>query len=134
MAQTSLTKAVVNGCCPRCRRGHLFEYNSWMPGKYDVQRKNCEHCNLRFELEPAFFIGARYVAYAFMVGMIVTLFFAIMILGNDPSLVVYLSIILPAIILTTPPFQRGSQILYLYLFGWVEYDPKLDKDEPDLGV
>jgi uncharacterized protein (DUF983 family) len=126
MAETPLLKAVMSGLCPRCRRGHLFQYNSWLPGKYHVQRANCEHCNLKFELEPAFFIGARYVSYAMMVALIGILFVATAVLLQDPSLTVYLCIIIPAIVLTAPLIQRSSQVIYLYLFGWVKYDATLD--------
>ncbi len=128
MPKTTLFQAITGGRCPRCRRGHLFLYNSWLPSRFHVQRSNCEHCNLRFELEPAFFIGARYVSYALMVALIGAMFVGTNVLLNDPSLTVYLSIVLPAILILAVPIQRSSQVLYLYMFGWVKYDPTLDTD------
>lgn len=81
---------------------------------------------MRFELEPGFFIGARYVSYAIMVAIIVTEFLGLLLFANDPALWVYSAVIVPSLIVTAPWVQRAAQVAYLYMFGWVEYDPELD--------
>jgi hypothetical protein len=63
-----------------------------------------------------------------MVALIGAMFVGTNVLLNDPSLAVYLSIVLPAIVILAVPIQRSSQVLYLYMFGWVKYDPTLDTD------
>lgn len=125
-SKTSLIGAVAQCKCPRCRRGNIFTYNSWLPGRYHLINHHCVHCDLRFELEPGFFIGARYVSYAIMVAIIVTEFLGLLLFANDPPLWVYTAVIVPSLIVTAPWVQRASQVAYLYLFGWVEYDPDLD--------
>lgn len=125
-SKTSLIRAVAQCKCPRCRRGNIFTYNSWLPGRYHLINHHCEHCDLRFELEPGFFIGARYVSYAIMVAIIVTEFLGLLLFANDPALWVYSAVIVPSLIVTAPWVQRAAQVAYLYMFGWVEYDPELD--------
>lgn len=127
MPRTPLLVAVTQGKCPQCRRGKIFKYQSLLPGKFDVRNEHCSNCNLRFEKEPAFFIGARYVAYAFMVAIFVTFFVAFQVLFPDSELWIQIAVIVGVQIITAPWVQRESQILYLYLFGDVKYKPELDK-------
>lgn len=131
-AKTSLISAIATCKCPRCRRGSMFTYNSWLPGKFHLINEHCPHCNLRLELEPGFFIGARYVSYAIMVALIVTEFVGLNLFAGDPNLYVYIAVIIPTLIITAPWVQRASQVVYMYLFGWVDYDASLDKPEADL--
>jgi uncharacterized protein (DUF983 family) len=48
--------------CPRCRTGSIFRYSifSGFPKMHD----RCPVCDLRFEREPGYFLGAMYVSYA----------------------------------------------------------------------
>jgi uncharacterized protein (DUF983 family) len=43
--------------CPRCGAGALYERPFRM-------RRNCAHCDLKFEREPGYFVGAIYINYA----------------------------------------------------------------------
>jgi uncharacterized protein (DUF983 family) len=57
--------------CPRCRTGSIFRYSIFrgFPKMHD----RCPVCDLKFEREPGYFLGAMYVSYALGV-MIVALF------------------------------------------------------------
>ncbi|MGA8215204.1 MAG: DUF983 domain-containing protein [Candidatus Sulfotelmatobacter sp.] len=48
--------------CPRCRTGSIFRYSIFrgFPKMHD----RCPVCDLRFEREPGYFLGAMYVSYA----------------------------------------------------------------------
>ncbi len=48
--------------CPRCRTGTIFRYSIFrgFPKMHD----RCPVCDLRFEREPGYFLGAMYVSYA----------------------------------------------------------------------
>jgi uncharacterized protein (DUF983 family) len=61
--------------CPRCRTGRIFRYSIFrgFPKMHD----RCPVCDLRFEREPGYFLGAMYVSYALGL-VIVTLFAALL--------------------------------------------------------
>ncbi len=89
--------------------------------------ESCEVCGLRYEKEPGTFYGAMYVSYGFSVAMVVILFVATLVLGNDPPLWAYFTIIIPTLILSTPIFFRYSRMIWLYFFSDVHYNPKYEE-------
>lgn len=61
--------------CPRCRVGSIFR-DSIFRG-FPEMHERCPVCDLKFEREPGYFLGAMYVSYALGLG-IVALFAAIL--------------------------------------------------------
>ncbi|MFZ0954420.1 MAG: DUF983 domain-containing protein [Candidatus Sulfotelmatobacter sp.] len=61
--------------CPRCRTGSIFRYSIFrgFPKMHD----RCPVCDLKFDREPGYFLGAMYVSYALGVA-IVALFAALL--------------------------------------------------------
>lgn len=118
----STLKAVIEGKCPRCREGHIFKTNAYNLSKFYKMHEKCAKCNLRFEREPGFFIGAMYVNYAFTVAIIVMVgvVLAILNLYNFYSLI---STIIALVLLLMPYLFRYSRIIYLHMFGGVSYEP-----------
>lgn len=59
--------------CPRCHEGDLYEANFWqsakdlLKGNYRMY-KDCNHCDLHYEMEPGFWWGAMYIAYSLSSG------------------------------------------------------------------
>ena len=67
--------SILKGKCPQCHQGDFFTHNFTLhPAKIIQIHKNCNHCNLKYMLEPSFFYGAMYVNYALTVAVIVTSF------------------------------------------------------------
>jgi uncharacterized protein (DUF983 family) len=54
--------------CPRCGLGKLYS-------KPFKMHERCAHCDLKFEREQGYFIGAMYINYAATVGIAVPGFF-----------------------------------------------------------
>jgi uncharacterized protein (DUF983 family) len=52
---------IVRQRCPRCRTGRIFRYSIFrgFPKMHD----RCPVCDLRFDREPGYFLGAMYVSY-----------------------------------------------------------------------
>jgi uncharacterized protein (DUF983 family) len=52
---------IVHQRCPRCRAGAIFRYSIFrgFPGMHE----RCPVCDLKFEREPGYFLGAMYVSY-----------------------------------------------------------------------
>ena len=85
--------------------------------------EKCDHCGLKFELEPGFFIGAMYVSYAFGVAIMVTVGVALSVLF-DPGVWDYLIAVSLITIILLPVTFRYSRILFLHWFGGIDFDPK----------
>lgn len=119
--------ALVHEKCPRCRRGDMFKNSAWHLSKFDEMYENCPVCGLRYEVELGFYWGAMYVTYAFSVAIVVLVGVGLYFLANDPPTWVYLVSVAAVVLLLTPVMFRYGRITFLYFFGGVSYDPRLDK-------
>jgi uncharacterized protein (DUF983 family) len=93
--------------CPRCGVGRLYEKPFKMYG-------NCSHCDLKFEREQGYFIGAMYINYAATVAIAVPGFFLLdaftaMTINQQLALWVPFAVIFPLV------FFRHSRSLWLVL-------------------
>jgi uncharacterized protein (DUF983 family) len=54
--------SILRQRCPRCRMGSIFRYSIFrgFPKMHD----RCSFCDLKFEREPGYFLGAMYFSYA----------------------------------------------------------------------
>jgi uncharacterized protein (DUF983 family) len=57
----STVESILRQRCPRCRTGRIFRYSIFrgFPKMHD----RCPVCDLRFDREPGYFLGAMYVSY-----------------------------------------------------------------------
>jgi len=118
--------ALLQGKCPQCHQSSLFSFPLSRLSKFSVMNDSCPSCKVRFEPEPGFYQGAMFVGYALTVALITTLSAAMYLLGN-PSVIVYMSVVIASSILVAPLNYRYSRIIYLYLFGGIKYDPRLSQ-------
>src|SRR5512142_481827 len=101
---------LINGLrlkCPRCGAGSLYERPFRM-------RSTCLHCDLRFEREQGYFVGAIYINYAATVLIAIPGFF---ILDAWTSLTVHqqLALWIPFTIVFPLAFFHHSRSLWLVL-------------------
>ncbi|MFT5569727.1 MAG: hypothetical protein ACI8QD_000410 [Cyclobacteriaceae bacterium] len=127
MNEKSQFRAIVDGNCPRCRKGKLFTH-----GVYNIPKLNstidcCDHCGIQYEREPGFFYGAMYVSYAFSVAIMLSTFVTVYILLGNPSLSYYIGAVSLVAFLLYPINFRYSRIVFLYSFGGIDYDPEASK-------
>ena len=54
--------------CPRCREGKIFRKSVWL---FPRMHERCPACDLKFEREPGYFLGAMYIGYGLALGTIV---------------------------------------------------------------
>lgn len=71
--------AILQHKCPRCHSGDLYKTSVWSSKKPFGMLDNCRECGQPFVLEPGFYWGAMYVAYALsafvmLSGMVIGLF------------------------------------------------------------
>jgi uncharacterized protein (DUF983 family) len=68
----STVESILRQRCPRCRTGNIFRYSIFrgFPKMHD----RCPVCDLKFDREPGYFLGAMYVSYG--LGIVIVAFFA----------------------------------------------------------
>ncbi|NCD70529.1 DUF983 domain-containing protein [Mucilaginibacter agri] len=135
MGQTPKSKAMLQGKCPRCRRGNMFNGATYSFGGNNM-REFCSNCGMKFEIEPGYFYAAMYVSYALNVAESVTIGVATFVLTqNSTSPWLYLATILGGCFLLAPFNFRYSRIVLLYwLSPKVKYQPYLDTDDKPENV
>jgi uncharacterized protein (DUF983 family) len=57
----SVWSSILRQRCPRCRVGPIFG-GSIFRG-FPKMHRRCETCDLKFEREPGYFLGAMYISY-----------------------------------------------------------------------
>ena len=122
MAEKTLASALLEGKCPRCRKGDMFSYPATNLSKFNVMNKTCPHCGVRLEPEPGFYQGAMYIGYGFTVAVMVIVGLILYFFFDDPSEWVYIGVVVAIMILAVPLNYRYSRIVYLYSFGGIKYD------------
>jgi uncharacterized protein (DUF983 family) len=97
--------------CPRCEKGKPFD------GLLSMRSK-CPVCELHFEREPGYFMGAMYISYALSIAGIVLMALPVyLVLPNlDSGLTVLIGagLYLPL----TPIAWRYSRMIWLYFDHW----------------
>lgn len=112
-----MVQAIVLCKCPRCTRGDMFKTSALNLGQFNELREACEHCGLRYQVEPGFYQISMFFTYAVSVALIVVFGFGAYLIFNDPPLWVYYIAIFTPLILTTPWNVRYSKVMMLYFFG-----------------
>jgi uncharacterized protein (DUF983 family) len=70
-AQRSTVSAILRQMCPRCRAAKIFR-KSIFTG-FPRMQERCPNCDLKFEREPGYFLGAMYISYGLALFTIVTI-------------------------------------------------------------
>ncbi len=117
-ARPSTLTAILNGLCPRCRSAPIFRGSRlWLTPMHE----RCPVCDLRFEREPGYFLGAMYIGYGLALSVI-TLFSAILFfitrLHLRGSLVGGVLMFLPF----APLLTHMARVLWIYFDQWIDPD------------
>jgi uncharacterized protein (DUF983 family) len=62
VAKPSTLASILQQRCPRCRIGRIFQ-SSIFRG-FPKMCERCSICDLKFEREPGYFLGAMYISFA----------------------------------------------------------------------
>ena len=114
-------QAVIGEKCPQCRKTKLFTNPPVHWKDFTKMNSQCSNCGLQFQVEPGFFIGAMYISYAFIVGIIVITAVTLYNFFGNPQAWVYIMTVILVSGLFLPFIYRYSRVLFLYWFGGVEY-------------
>ena len=120
-------KSILDERCPRCRQGRMFKYAKYDIMNFAKMHEQCPDCGLNFELEPGFYTGAMYVSYVFSVAIFIIIGFLLYYFFNDPDIFIYVLATSITIMLLFPALFRYSRVIYLHLFGGVNFNPEHQK-------
>ncbi|RXG29096.1 DUF983 domain-containing protein [Leeuwenhoekiella marinoflava] len=102
--------------CPKCKEGAIFNSNHQL-FSFHVPKMHtrCDKCNLKFEKESGFFIGAMYVSYGITVAeflMVFIIFYFVLKVSLLTAFMVVVGVIILASILNF----KLARTLWIYLF------------------
>lgn len=123
MQNVSKLQAVSGGLCPRCRKGKIFAVPFYNLRRFDDMHEHCPNCGLRYEIEPGYFYGAMYVSYAISGAVALLTAFSLFYFANDPDGWVYVSVIVPLMLLIAPVNFRISRVIWLHYVAGIKYIP-----------
>lgn len=125
MKNKSLSKAMLNCKCPRCRTGNIFTYRILEFKKVLRTNKNCPHCNLKFEKRYGFYGGAMYFSYAFAVIIFVMVSIVLNLFLEETQVWHYVLSVGFLVVFLAPFIYRYSRMLTIYIMGGFKFIPEI---------
>ena len=119
--RVSTASAILHQLCPRCRAARMFE-KSIFTG-FPKMHERCPVCDLKFEREQGYFLGAMYISYGLALITIVMLALILWMATRWPlqkTTVWAILLFLPL----APMLTLFSRVLWIYL------DWAIDPEEP----
>lgn len=126
MQEVPKIKAMFGGRCPVCREGAVFT-GPWYRINFLETHKECPNCNVTYESEPGFFIGAMYVNYGFNVATLAAVGLFTWLVFNPESPWTYVFAVIGVTLAVIPFTSRMSRMIWIYMFGPFRYDPSIGK-------
>jgi len=121
----SKLNSILTGSCPRCQNESMYlDKNPLHFSKILKMHENCNHCGLKYQIEPSFFYGAMYVSYALNVALSVAVFVISFLFLSLSLKTTFISILVANIVLY-PFVLRWSRNIYINFF--VSFDEKYKK-------
>lgn len=121
----SKLNSILTGSCPKCQNESMYsDKNPLHLTKVLKMNEKCNHCGLKYQIEPSFFYGAMYVSYGLNVATGIAAFIVSFVFLKTTIEQSFLAIIVTLIVLF-PFVLRLSRNIYINMF--VSYDPNAKK-------
>ena len=118
-------KDIVAQRCPRCRIGMIFQRSIFVIGSWawrvPKMFERCPVCDLRFEREPGYFMGAMYISYALgllVIAVIAVVLWAVTRWWITKDFIWAIVLFLPL----APAISLFARVLWIYLDQTVDPD------------
>ena len=102
--------------CPKCNKGRFYESHPYNLKKIGEVKKECNHCNLKYDMEPGFFQGSYYVSYGLGVALFVAIFVLKMLILPDLAYLSTLILMVVVLLILAPLLFALSKIIWINLF------------------
>jgi uncharacterized protein (DUF983 family) len=124
-SKPSTLSDILHQRCPRCRLGRIFRY-SILRG-FPRMHERCPVCDLKFEREQGYFLGAMYISYG--IGLVMITCIAALLWSATRWPIT--KVVVWAIVLFVPlalPTTLMARVLWIYL------DQAVDPERPSRSV
>lgn len=108
--------SIINIKCPQCHEGAFLERKVYDFSAFTKVRKSCPCCQLNYHVEPSFYYGSMYVAYALGVAIMVAVIVFNLLLFTSFSFVRTFSMVVGAVMLTAPLINALAKIIWANFF------------------
>ena len=102
--------------CPRCNKGRFYESHPYNLKKIGEVKKECNNCNLKYDMDPGFFQGSYYVSYGLGVALFVAIFILKMLILRDLDYLSTLILMVLVLLILAPLLFALSKIIWINLF------------------
>ena len=102
--------------CPKCNKGRFYESHPYNLKKMGEVKKECNHCNLKYDMEPGFFQGSYYVSYGLGVALFVAIFILKMLILPELAYLSTLILMVVVLLILAPLLFSLSKIIWINLF------------------
>jgi uncharacterized protein (DUF983 family) len=117
-SNVSAASGILHQLCPRCRSGKIFKRSLWLfPSMYE----RCLFCDLKFEREDGYFLGAMYIGYGLAlvtIAVLATLIWFFLRWSLINAVIGGLILFLPL----TPFLTVMARVLWIYLDQTIDPD------------
>jgi uncharacterized protein (DUF983 family) len=117
----STVQDILGQRCPRCRAGSIFRYSIFRG--FPKMRERCPVCNLKFDREPGYFLGAMYVSYGLgivIVTLIAALLWSVTGWWITKDTIWAIVLFLPL----APTITLFARVLWIYLDQTIDPEPR----------
>ena len=102
--------------CPQCNEGAFLEHKIYDFSAFTKVRKVCHNCQLNYHVEPSFYYGSMYVAYALGVAIMIAVIVLNLLLFEAFSFVRTFGMVVGAVIITAPLMNALAKIIWANFF------------------
>ncbi len=113
-----ISRALLQGLCPVCRRGRIFA-STWR------MNETCPECGLNYSREHGYFTGAMYVSYGLGIPLIALFTFLAWLVRPHWEIWQLVLVAWVVFLPLVPLVFRYSRIL------WIHFDRAIDPESPD---
>jgi len=111
-SKPSTLRSILKQRCPRCRIGGIFHYSIFRG--FPKMCERCSICDLKFEREPGYFLGAMYFSFAMGVLVMAPIAVSLWALtGWGITKVIICSVVL--FLPFAPTITLFARVLWIYL-------------------
>ncbi len=111
--------------CPRCHEGDFYKGHPYKYSTMGRVHENCSKCDLKYNIEPSFFQGSYYVAYALGVALLIAVSVIKLIFFPEAGPLDLLISIIVSLTLLSPLLYALSKIIWINVF--VKYEKNILK-------
>lgn len=102
--------------CPKCNKGRFYESHPYNLKKIGEVKKECNNCNLKYDMEPGFFQGSYYVSYGLGVALFVAIFVLKMLILPDLAYLSTIILMVVVLLILAPLLFALSKTIWINLF------------------